>query len=137
MNPGAYLCWDEVSSTWGLSLMAKESKQGVTILSYISYNQNRQTDRQTDKQILWHHIRGYVDFFFQLNLLAPYSLRSQGDYNSLKWNLTYWALSVKLQKRGCGILKLLQSTLILNTRGLFEENPLIKNCGITWERGRN
>ena len=23
-----------------------------------------QTDRQTDRQILWHHIRGYVDFFF-------------------------------------------------------------------------
>ena len=26
------------------------------------------------------------------------------------------------------------STLILNMRGLFEENPLMKNCGITLER---
>ena len=29
--------------------------------------------------ILWHHIRGYVDLFFQLNLLPSYSLRSQGE----------------------------------------------------------
>ena len=32
------------------------------------------TDRQTDRQILWHHI--HVDFFFQLNLLPPYLLQS-------------------------------------------------------------
>ena len=38
---------------------------------------------QTDRQILWHHIRGYVDFFFQLNLLLPYSLGSQGDNSYL------------------------------------------------------
>ena len=30
-----------------------------------------------------------------------------------------------------------QSTLILKMRCLFEENPLMKNCGITLERGRN
>ena len=36
-------------------------------------------NRPTDRQILWHHIRWYVDFFLQLNLLPPYSLRSQGD----------------------------------------------------------
>ena len=38
---------------------------------------NRWMDRQTDKffdTINW----GYVDFFFQLNLLHPYLLRSQG-----------------------------------------------------------
>ena len=35
--------------------------------------------RQTDRQILWHHIRGYVYFFSQLNLLPPYLLRLQGD----------------------------------------------------------
>ena len=33
----------------------------------------------TDRQILWLHIRVCVDFFFKLNLLPPYSLRSQGD----------------------------------------------------------
>ena len=27
----------------------------------------------------WHHVRVYVDFFFQLNLLPPYSLCLQGD----------------------------------------------------------
>ena len=37
------------------------------------------TDGQTDRQILWHHICGYTDFFSQLNLLPPYSLCSQGD----------------------------------------------------------
>ena len=26
---------------------------------------------QTDRQILWHHIRGCMDFFFKLNLLPP------------------------------------------------------------------
>ena len=36
---------------------------------------NRWTDGQTDK-FFWHYIRGYVYFFFQLNLLPPYS---QGD----------------------------------------------------------
>ena len=40
---------------------------------------DRQTDGQTDRQILWHHIRGCADFLFQLNLLPPYSLCSQGD----------------------------------------------------------
>ena len=32
------------------------------------------SNRQTDRQILLHHLRGYPDFFFQLNLLPPYSL---------------------------------------------------------------
>ena len=27
--------------------------------------------------------------------------------------------------------------IILNIRGLFEEHPLMKNCGITSEKGRN
>ena len=39
------------------------------------------TDRQTDRQILWHHVWVCVDFSFKLNLLPPYSLRSQGDKN--------------------------------------------------------
>ena len=47
---------------------------------------NRQTDIQTDAQILRHHIGVYVEFFFQLNLLHPYSLCSQGIINSLFWN---------------------------------------------------
>ena len=29
-------------------------------------------NRQTDRQILWHHTRRYADFFFQLNLLPLY-----------------------------------------------------------------
>ena len=33
----------------------------------------------TDRQILWHHVRRFVDFFFQLNLLPLYSLHSQED----------------------------------------------------------
>ena len=60
----------------------------------------------TDRQILWHHIQGYADFFFQLNLLPPYSLRSQGDnklfvcyacheygYNSLLCTMPYVIVS--------------------------------------------
>ena len=39
--------------------------------------------QQTDRQILWHHIRGYADFLFRLNLLPPYLLGFQGDKNSL------------------------------------------------------
>ena len=42
-----------------------------------SNSANIKTNTVTDRQILWHHIRGYVDFFFQLNLLPPYSLHSQ------------------------------------------------------------
>ena len=34
---------------------------------------------QTDRKILWHLKRVYADFFFQLNLLPPYLLCSQGD----------------------------------------------------------
>ena len=41
------------------------------------------------------------------------------------------------KKGGCGKSLFPHSTLILNIRGLFEENPLMKNCGITLERGRN
>ena len=35
--------------------------------------------RRTEQQILLHHIRGYLDFYFPLNLLTPYSLCLQGD----------------------------------------------------------
>ena len=35
----AYRCWDEVFLFQQRCLIAKESKQGVTILSYISFNQ--------------------------------------------------------------------------------------------------
>ena len=35
------------------------------------------TDRQTNS---YHQIRGYADFFFQLNLLPHYSLLSQGNF---------------------------------------------------------
>ena len=52
------------------------------------------TDRQTDRQILWHHIQVCVNFFFKLNLLPPYSLSLQrnkqtyhyiGDSQLLLW----------------------------------------------------
>ena len=52
---------------------------------------HRQTDRGTDRQILGHHIRVCVDFFYKLNLLPPYSLRSQGIKNFLffpRWGFT-------------------------------------------------
>ena len=39
---------------------------------------HKQTDRETEGQIIWRHIQVYVDFFFQINFLPPYSLRSQG-----------------------------------------------------------
>ena len=48
----------------------------------------------------------------------------------------YWALSFKQVKGGCGILQLPTNILILNMRGLFEENPLMKNCGITFTIGK-
>ena len=47
------------------------------------------------------------------------------------------SLSFKQHKGACEKLKLPQSTLILDMRGLFEENPLVKNCGITLERGNS
>ena len=50
------------------------------------------TDGQTDRQILWQHIGGYVDFFFQLNLLLPYSLCSQGDNKILLKSIFSWEL---------------------------------------------
>ena len=50
----------------------------VNLFSQFWYNWG-QSWPQTDRQFLWHHIQVYVDFFFQLNLLPPYSLGSQGD----------------------------------------------------------
>ena len=57
---------------FGFGLM-KDQIIGVKVCS-------RQTERQTDRKILCHHIQVYVDFFFLLNLLPPYSLGLQGDY---------------------------------------------------------
>ena len=37
MNPGAFRCWDEVSFVKELYLIAKESKQGVTILFVLGH----------------------------------------------------------------------------------------------------
>ena len=48
------------------------------------------TDIQTNRQILWHHIRGYVYFFFHLNLLPPYLLCSQGDKQVLGFQSWYF-----------------------------------------------
>ena len=48
-----------------------------------------------------------------------------------------WALSFTQQKGGCGKSLFPQSILILNIRGLFEENPLMKNCVTPMERGRS
>ena len=44
------------------------------------------TDIQTDRQILWHHIRVCVDCFLKLNLLPPYSLLSKGDKKPFQLN---------------------------------------------------
>ena len=44
---------------------------------------------------------------------------------------------LRKQKGGCGKSLFPQSTLIHNMRGLYEENPLMKNCGITLKRGKN
>ena len=33
---------------------------------------------ETDRQIFWHHILGYVNFFFQLNLLPLYCFARRG-----------------------------------------------------------
>ena len=49
----------------------------------------------------------------------------------------YSRLSRRLYKRGGEKSLFPQSTLILNMRGVFEEIPLMKNCGKTLERGRN
>ena len=58
----------------------------------------RQTDRQIDRQILWHHKWGYADFFFQLNLLPPYSLQSKFESCRLEWSkldLTFASLFLR------------------------------------------
>ena len=60
--------------------------------------QNRQTDRQTNSLTPY---TGCVDFFLKLNLLPPYSLRSQGDKTNwcvffLQWFLPGHCLSVLL-----------------------------------------
>ena len=41
------------------------------------------------------------------------------------------------EKGGCGIFQLPTSILILNMRGLFDKNPIMKNCGITLKIGKN
>ena len=52
----------------------------VNIFWGCSFYQLTQTDKQTDRQILSHHMwRGYSDFFFKLDLLPPYLLSLQGD----------------------------------------------------------
>ena len=44
---------------------------------------------------------------------------------------------IQAAKRSVWKITTTQSTLILNLRGLFKEDPLMKNCGITLEKGRN
>ena len=67
---------------------ASLGSQNWTFLSYFASPEIIEVkicNRQTERQILWHHIKVCVDFFFKLNLLPPYSLYSQGDKkNSLK-----------------------------------------------------
>ena len=46
LNPGAYPCWDEVSFVYGIGLITKESKQGVTIVLLLGLAQH-------NKVILW------------------------------------------------------------------------------------
>ena len=41
------------------------------------------------------------------------------------------------QSQGLTIRTRQQGHLIINMSGLFEENPLMKNCGIILERGKN
>ena len=55
------------------------------------------------------------------------------DMCSTKTNLNV----LGLEHKKTNLTQLPQSTLILNMRGLFEENPLMKNFEITLERGRN
>ena len=55
------------------------------VLLILYSNVDRQIDRQTNS--LTPSIYMYVDFFFQLYLPTPYSLRSQGDKRSL-WSVT-------------------------------------------------
>ena len=81
------------------------STSGSTFLFFI-WRQEWQSNRQADKQILWHHIYGYVNFFFHLNLLPPYSLCSQGDKcsnickfsfchgNGLTWKVCFWQIQL-------------------------------------------
>ena len=53
-------------------------------------------NRQTDRQILWHHVWVGVDFFFKLNLLPPFTLRSQGDKTN-NWKF-FGVLSILKEK---------------------------------------
>ena len=61
-----------------------------------SRNNWGQSLQQTDRRILWHHIRGCLDFFFHMNLLSPYLLSSQGDYtwdpNTTNTSLYYYSI---------------------------------------------
>ena len=71
------------------------------ILFRQSWDNWGQNSSQTDRQILWHHIRVCVDFFFKLNFLPYYSLRSEGisEENSdllREWQLTY--VGIKMPK---------------------------------------
>ena len=56
-------------SDWGITLYFAGSEIIEVKIHY----------RPTGRQILWHQIWVYADFFFQLNLLHPYLIRSQGD----------------------------------------------------------
>ena len=55
--------------------------------------------RQTDRQILWHHIWVCVDFFFKLNLLPPYWLNSQGIMFIV---VVKWVMFAKIQSYSFG-----------------------------------
>ena len=44
----------------------------------VTFGDNSPLTKTHIKSFIWGHKRVYVDFFFHLNLLPPYSLRSQG-----------------------------------------------------------
>ena len=60
-----------------------------------------------------------------------------GSFLGKQYRLDGLPLLFDMFKGVCVKLQLPQSTLILDMRVLFEENPLMKNGGITLERGRN
>ena len=73
--------------------------------------------RQTDRQILWHHIWVCVDFFFKLNLLPPYWLNSQGIMFIV---VVKWVMFAKIQSYSFGhIYSVMWLFLLLN---LFVNN---------------
>ena len=92
-----------------------------------------------DRYILGQHIRGFADFFFQLNLLPPYSLRSQRftiERTPKKHDSRFYTFTAFKKTKNHKIFSILNlPSLLVKFSHLFQQMTLLMTYVFIWENG--